>query len=122
MLVYEQDGNILPLLREPVEGLLDSSRLGLVVHNQEVLLRFWSGRDVLKFVVSAFMAHARPGRLTPIPASSSPVTESCAGISVNLRLAFCLPRLRSQRETAYPCRRLLVPPCLRWFGRTAKAT
>lgn len=39
MLVNQDDANILALLREGVKGSLDGRGLGLVVDNEEILLR-----------------------------------------------------------------------------------
>lgn len=41
MLVDEQNGNVLPLTRKLVKCSLDSCGFGLVVYNEEVLLRVW---------------------------------------------------------------------------------
>lgn len=51
MLVDEDDSDILPLFREPLEGRLDGRILGLVVDDEEVLLCFGAGRDVLSITI-----------------------------------------------------------------------
>lgn len=47
MLIYQENRNVLPLLGESLEGRLDCRRLGLLVHNEEVLLRVRRRVDVL---------------------------------------------------------------------------
>jgi hypothetical protein len=47
MLVYQQNPDILPLLRVRLEGGLDGRRLGLGVHDHEVALGVGGVGDVL---------------------------------------------------------------------------
>jgi hypothetical protein len=81
MLVYQQDGNVLSLLGEPVEGLLDGSRLRLVVDHQEVLLRVGSRCNMLWRVSYCNLAPSSGPlrRFQPATAQSrSPVQRQCA--------------------------------------------
>lgn len=39
MLVYQNDGDIFPVMREALECLFDRGRLGLVVYHEEISLR-----------------------------------------------------------------------------------
>ena len=75
MLIYEQDGNILALLSEALKGSFNVGCLCLGVYDEEVLLRVWGLRDVLRHV----LATSHPFNLrepTPTPARSMPVTVS----------------------------------------------
>lgn len=82
MLVDEQDGDILSLLREAVECFFDRRGLRLRVYDQKVSLRVRAICDVLQRRVSCWshaanvlrFGHFRVTR-TPIPARRSPVTE-----------------------------------------------
>ena len=47
VLVDQQDGDILALLRVLVKCSFNDMVLGLVVDNEEVLLRFWGWRNML---------------------------------------------------------------------------
>lgn len=47
MLIYEHNGNVLPLLRELVEGMFDGGVIRLLIHNEEVFLRIRGVGDVL---------------------------------------------------------------------------
>jgi len=47
MLVYEQDGDVLALGSEAIEGSLDGAVVGFGVDDEEVLLRVWRLRDML---------------------------------------------------------------------------
>lgn len=47
VLVYEDDSDILPRLRILLKGLLDLSRVGLAVDNEEVPLRRGAGGHML---------------------------------------------------------------------------
>jgi hypothetical protein len=83
MLVDEQDGNVLALRGEAVEGGLDGSVVRLCVDDEEVLLRVGRRRYVLGGVSVSVSIAAWPcisaAALTPTPASSMPVTVSCGG-------------------------------------------
>jgi len=46
MLIYEHNGNVLPLLRELVEGMFDGGVIRLLIHNEEVFLRIRGVGDV----------------------------------------------------------------------------
>ncbi len=48
MLIQEEDGNVLPLLREIVKRLLNGRHLGLRVDDQEVFLSVRRLSDVLR--------------------------------------------------------------------------
>ena len=52
MLVDENNSDIFPLGRESLKRLLDSSRIGLGVDDEKVLLRVWRGRNVLSSRIS----------------------------------------------------------------------
>lgn len=47
MLVNKQNGNVLALVGEAIEGGFDGRRFGLAVHNQKVLLAVWRLGNVL---------------------------------------------------------------------------
>lgn len=93
MLVDQHDADVLALGGEALEGGLDGRRVGLPVDHEEVLLRVRRVRDVLFFprahpttpvvlgtcVLPCVENGGREGFfffLTPMPASSRPVTES----------------------------------------------
>lgn len=77
MLVDQHNANVFPLGRESLKCLLDGRGIRLGVDNEEVLLRVWRGRDMLPSGISHDRAHGEASKLTPIPARSRPVTESC---------------------------------------------
>ena len=52
MLIDENNSDILPLGRESLKCLLDSSCVSLGVDDEEVLLRVWRGRNVLSSRIS----------------------------------------------------------------------
>ena len=87
MLVDQHDTDVLALGGEALEGGLDGRRVRLAVYHEEVLLRVRRVRDVLFRCVSKLnlpvLSTLRRGGggdvgafLTPMPASSRPVTES----------------------------------------------
>jgi hypothetical protein len=47
VLVYEQDGDVLALGGEAIEGSLDGAVVGFGVDDKEVLLRVWGLRNML---------------------------------------------------------------------------
>lgn len=77
MLVDQDDANVLSLLGEAVEGRLDSGVVRLGVNNEEVLLRIGASGDMLRTKLDPHFDNFQIGEiLTPMPARSSPVTES----------------------------------------------
>lgn len=77
MLVDQDDANVLSLLGEAVEGRLDSGVVRLGVNNEEVLLRIGASGDMLYTELDPHCDNFQIGEiLTPMPARSSPVTES----------------------------------------------
>ncbi len=79
MLVDQDNANVLALRGEPIKGRLDGRALRLVVHHQEVLGGVCARGHMLTELGSVherqYQERARESH-TPIPASSSPVTES----------------------------------------------
>jgi hypothetical protein len=49
MLIYQENGDILALLREAIECGLDVGVLRFRIHHEEVLLRIRRLRDMLRF-------------------------------------------------------------------------
>lgn len=81
MLVDENDAHVFTLFGEPVKGGLDGRSVRLVVDNEEVLLGVCASRDVLQVIHVSFKllqlgVPPSDSSLTPMPARSSPVTES----------------------------------------------
>ncbi len=79
MLVDQDNTDVLALCGKPFESGFDSSVVRLPVDNKEVLLRIGRGRHMLQ---EARQRRKTPAQRkgdshTPIPARSSPVTESC---------------------------------------------
>ena len=77
VLINEHYSNVLPLLREVVEGMLNCRILGLVVDYEKVLLGFWRLSDMLCITHQFRVAGtSRVLCYTPMPANRRPVTES----------------------------------------------
>lgn len=76
MLVDKHNANVLSLIGESIEGSLNGSGVCLVVDNEKVLLRIGARGDMLVSCVSKKKKSQCDAKLTPMPARSSPVTES----------------------------------------------
>lgn len=87
MLIYEHNGNILPLLRELVKSMFNGRVIRLLINNEEVFLRI---RRVGYMLFTFVSEHIRSAiaryccfadQRTPTPARRMPVTESCFLVS-----------------------------------------
>jgi len=79
MLIYQQNGNVLPRLGEPVKSCFNGGGFGLLIDDEKVLLGVWSWHNMLRARQSAIETHTEllSSYLTPTPARRRPVTESC---------------------------------------------
>jgi hypothetical protein len=99
VLVDKQDGNVFALVGELIKRCLDSRVFRLGIHDEEVLLVVGGLRDVLCASGPLALISSSPQpvldyttpprfqrerRLTPTPASNSPVTESCRACVIML--------------------------------------
>jgi hypothetical protein len=46
MLIYQKDGNVLPLFGKSVKGFLNRRGCGLLVDDEEIALRVWRFSDM----------------------------------------------------------------------------
>ena len=79
MLIYQDDADVVPLFCKASESRLDCRVLGFAINDEEVLLGFSAGRHMLCGQVSDLshlLLAPEFGLHTPMPARSSPVTES----------------------------------------------
>lgn len=79
MLVDQDNANVLAVRRKLVKGRLDGRVVRLVVDDEKVLLSIGAGGYVLSLLVCLNInrvSRVEYRELTPMPASSSPVTES----------------------------------------------
>lgn len=128
MLVDQDDADVLPRLRVLLKRLLDLSRLGLSVDDEEVPLGVRAGGHMLESGVSAEILPTsfcnqsyRVGRRggpgsgraerTPMPARRRPVTESCD----------VLGRLRRGRWTGWAGVKLASSPMTAMNSRSLKS-
>lgn len=78
VLVDKQNGDILALIGEAIEGCLDGRVFSLGIDDEEVLLSVRRGSDMLNGLLEReVIQEVRGGRRTPTPARSMPVTVSC---------------------------------------------